>query len=335
MLRVDQGVDLLLDRAAADELVHQDVFLLADAEGPIGRLVLDRRVPPAVEMHDVGRRGQGQAGAAGLQRQDEERHGLVLLERLHQGLAVFHRGLAVQHQTRATENLSEETRPAGPVISRNWVKTSIFSCRAATTSAISRRRRPFAAVFLRPDIVVQPLRGMIADLLQPHQHRQHDALALDALGLLQALRQVLDGLAVQRRLPAAEAAQRLDLGLVGQIGDDRLVGLHPAQDVGPHQLAQRAVGVVGPLGQALGVAGELLGVAQQARIDEVEDRPQIAEVIFDRRSGQRDPRLGLQRLRRFGLPGVRVLDRLRLVQDDEAPRRSQPSAACAAASRSW
>ena len=70
---VDQGVDAFLDRAAADELVDQDVALLADAEGPVGRLVLDRRVPPAVEMDDVRGGGQVQAGAARLEREDEER----------------------------------------------------------------------------------------------------------------------------------------------------------------------------------------------------------------------------------------------------------------------
>ena len=74
------------------------------------------------------------------------------------------------------------------------------------------------------------------------------------VGLLQARGEILDRLRVQRRLLAAEVAMRLDLGLVGQVGDDRLVGLHAPQDVGPHQLAQRPVRVVGPLGQALGVA---------------------------------------------------------------------------------
>ena len=45
----------------------------------------------------------------------------------------------------------------------------------------------FAAVLLGPGLVVQPLRGMIADLLQPHQHGQDHALALNALGFFQAL----------------------------------------------------------------------------------------------------------------------------------------------------
>jgi len=43
------------------------------------------------------------------------------------------------------------------------------------------------------------------------------------------------------------------------------------------------------LGQSFGVAGELFGVAQETRVDEIENRPQVAQVILDRRPGQRDP----------------------------------------------
>src|SRR5207248_5242270 len=67
LLRIDQGVNLLLYRAAANELVYQDVLLLADPERPVGSLVLDRWIPPAIEMHDMGCRGQGQTGATRLQ----------------------------------------------------------------------------------------------------------------------------------------------------------------------------------------------------------------------------------------------------------------------------
>ena len=49
---------------------------------------------------------------------------------------------------------------------------------------------------------------------------------------------------VERRLLRLRWQKRLHLGLVRQVGDDVLVGLQPPQDVGPHQLAQRAVGVV-------------------------------------------------------------------------------------------
>ena len=62
----------------------------------------------------------------------------------------------------------------------------------------------------------------------------------------------------------------------------RLVGLEAPQDVRPHQVAQRAVRVVRLVREALGVARELLGRAEQPRVEEVEDRPQIAEPVLDR-----------------------------------------------------
>ena len=49
--------------------------------------------------------------------------------------------------------------------------------------------RKLAAGLGRPGAVAQPLRGMVADLLQSHQEREHQALALHALGLLQRLLQ--------------------------------------------------------------------------------------------------------------------------------------------------
>ena len=117
--------------------------------------------------------------------------------------------------------------------------------------------RPLAAVGLRPGAVAQPLRRMVADLLEAHQGRQHEALARDALRVFELLGQFLHRLLVERGLLAAELAEGLDLGLVGQVGDDRLVGLQAPQDVRPHQLAQGAVGVVRLVGQAFRIGGEL------------------------------------------------------------------------------
>ena len=52
-----------------------------------------------------------------------------------------------------------------------------------------------AAVGLAPRPIAEPLRGVVANLLQAHQGGQHQPLALDAIGLLQLLSEVLDGLA--------------------------------------------------------------------------------------------------------------------------------------------
>ena len=58
-LRVEQLVDPLLERRRADEAVDEDVLVLAEAVGAVGRLLLDGGVPPAVEVEDVVR---GRAG---------------------------------------------------------------------------------------------------------------------------------------------------------------------------------------------------------------------------------------------------------------------------------
>ena len=62
-LRFDHLVDPLLERAYADQLAHLDVAALTDAEGAVGCLVLDRRVPPAVEVDYVVGRGEVEPGA--------------------------------------------------------------------------------------------------------------------------------------------------------------------------------------------------------------------------------------------------------------------------------
>ena len=61
--------------------------------------------------------------------------------------------------------------------------------------------------------------------------------------------------------------------------------------------------------------------AEQTRIDEIEYRPQVAQIVFDRRAGEDDARLGLQGFDGPGLFGVGVLDRLGFVENHEAPGR--------------
>ena len=168
-------------------------------------------------------------------------------------------------------------------------------------------------------MIFQPLGRMVANLFQAHQGRQHHALALNSLGPLQRLGQVRHRLLVEGRLLAAQGTMRLDLGLVRQVGDDRLVRLHPAQDIGAHQVAQGAIGIVGTLRQSLGIGGELSGRPEKAGVDEIKDRPKVTQVVLDRGPGQRDARPRLQDLGRPGLLGVRVLDGLGLVEDEEVP----------------
>src|SRR5207245_5943055 len=108
-LRVDELVDLFLDRPATQELVHEHVRGLTDAERAICRLILDRGIPPAVEVNHMRRGREVEPRAAGLERQDEERHGLVLLKPPHQRLAFLDVRPAVQDEPGPPDYLSEES----------------------------------------------------------------------------------------------------------------------------------------------------------------------------------------------------------------------------------
>src|SRR5204862_5637382 len=58
--------DPLFDRARGDQFIDKDGLCLADAVGAVGRLVLDRRVPPWVVMDHRIRRGEVQSAAPRL-----------------------------------------------------------------------------------------------------------------------------------------------------------------------------------------------------------------------------------------------------------------------------
>ncbi len=97
-LALDHGIDALLDGSAANELVDQNIPLLADAKGAVGGLILDGRVPPTVEMDHVAGRGEVQSAATGLQGNHEEWRPLFILKRPHQFAALANRRGAVQYQ---------------------------------------------------------------------------------------------------------------------------------------------------------------------------------------------------------------------------------------------
>ena len=77
--------DPFLDAVGHHQPVDRDRPGLADTVGAVGRLVLHRRIPPRIEMHDIVRRGQVQASTAGTQA-DQEQVGLAGLECRHAAL---------------------------------------------------------------------------------------------------------------------------------------------------------------------------------------------------------------------------------------------------------
>ena len=82
----------------------------------------------------------------------------------------------------------------------------------------------------QPGAVAEQVRGMVAHLLELGHRGEHQAAPGDVVaGLVDAAEHVGDGRLVQARLLLRQVAPDLDLLLVRQVGDDRLVGLQPAQ----------------------------------------------------------------------------------------------------------
>ena len=97
-LVVDDHADAFLDGAFAHELVDVDGAFLADAPRPVGGLVLDRRVPPAVVVDHLAGRGEVEAGAAGLQRDEQQRRPRSVLECVDHPVASCPRHAPVQER---------------------------------------------------------------------------------------------------------------------------------------------------------------------------------------------------------------------------------------------
>ena len=222
----------------------------------------------------------------------------------------------MQHQPGAAEDRPQESRQRFARLAKLGEDENLLLLGGDDFDELAQARE-FAAVVGVPGRVAEPLRGVVANLLEAHQERQHDALARDAVGRFERCAEVLDRALIERCLRRAQRAPGLELGLVGQVGNHPFVGLQAAQDVRANQIAQRAVVLV--LRQAPGEVAEDLARSEQSGVSEVEDRPQVRQAILDRRPGQRDSRIGLELLDLPRLPGSRVLDRLRFVDDRQAP----------------
>src|SRR5215470_9262835 len=99
---------------------------------------------------------------------------------------------------------------------------------------------------------------MVADLLESHEEGKDDALALNSVDAVELVGEILHRPLVERRLSAAQRAEGFDLGLVGQVRDDVLVGLQAPQNIGAHQVAQRAIWIMRPVSESFDEGRKLL-----------------------------------------------------------------------------
>ena len=123
---------------------------------------------------------------------------------------------------------------------------------------------------------------------------------------------------VERTLFAGELADLVGLDLLGKVLGH--FALRAAQNEGVNRGA-KAVGrfLIAGVDRSRVALLELVERPEKARADEVEDRPDLGETIFDRRTRERELAIGLEPLGRARRRRERVLDVLRFVQDDVAP----------------
>ena len=170
-------------------------------------------------------------------------------------------------------------------------------------------------------LIPQKLRGMIADLLEFGESRENDALAPDALGGLERARGLFDDTLIERGLLRCQVAEHLHLHFCREILNDGNVGFEAPQDERRRQLLQlqRGPGISPFLNGEQKPPPEFSLVTEKAGVQEVHDGPQFADVVLDRRAREGDPVIGRQGSRGARLARSRVLDVLRLVENDSGP----------------
>ena len=334
-LAAEQLGDPLLDGAGGDHPVHLHRSGLPDPVGPVAGLLLDRGVPPAVEVDDVVGAGEVEAGAAGLQGQQEDRH-LPGLEARDQLLPLAHRRAAVEEQV-------GHPVPGEVALEQPRHRDVLGEDEHGAVLGDGRCRRSRRAGRSSPRLAQHPLLeevgGVVADLLEAGEHRQHQARGRCVLvGALDPLEAVAHERLVEHDLLAGEGEQVVGVGARRQLRRDAGVGLAATQQERRDQLRNRAV-TAGSTPASIGAAQirrkalrlpSSPGVAQSRIAHSSVSSFSTGVPVRATRAARRD------RAQRAGGRRAGVLDVLGLVGDDQVPGDlGQRLVRRAASSRRW
>src|SRR5439155_15568191 len=110
-----------------------------------------------------------------------------------------------------------------------------------------------------------------------------------------------------------------DLGLRRQLGGDLALGAPEEKRAHPASKQPAALGIAFLLDGRAPATGKALAVAEKAGRQEREQRPQLAEMIFERRAGQAQAMACFDLTHSPGGRGIRILDRLRLIENKHVP----------------
>ena len=285
--------------------------------GAVGGLILDRRVPPRIEVDDGVGRGEVEAGAARLEADEEHRQPRIVLEAVDALGAVlggavevlvgdavllssaFSMSCSIDHELAEDEHLV----PA--------LRLRSMSSRSATSLPES------SSV----NVARQPEQPRIAGRLPEPREAGEDldagssATPSRSTSPRTCARTSRDDLRVERPLLAGEIADLIDLDLLGQILGDLLLGA--AQDERVDGGAQALRGLV--VAVARSGARSAPRTCRAARAGPGETKSKIDQISESRFSMgvpvSASRRLARRRLAAAAVARHRVLDVLRLVED--------------------
>ncbi len=232
--------------------------------------------------------GEIEPGPRRLEGQQEHRS-LARLEAGHHLLAPGHRRTAVQelrlHPARRQVLLQQPGHPH--VLGEHEHRTPFGEDRVEQLVQQLDLARPVRDPRL---LLLEVLRGVVADLLQSRQQLHHEPPALETVRRGDLRQRLADHRLVQSGLLRRQRHGPVGLGLRRQLRRDARVRLPPAQQERPHQRGE-------PLGRgrilpALDRRGvprtERAEAAEQTGRRPVQDRPQLGEVVLDRGAGEGD-----------------------------------------------
>ena len=288
--------------------MHKDCLVLSDAVRAVSRLVLHRRVPPAVVVDHVRRLREVESVSAGLQAQHEGRgrRGRAV-EQLDLPLALRGGEPAVQERHRTPERLFDELLE-----------------RLADLGVLREDERRLPVLEYRAQELHEPVRlasrdpasvESVANELEPRDEREDVALPALADAVVGKRR------LVRRAVGRREHAVFAHLALLAYLARNGGIVLRAPQ----HERLECATELL-----SLGAPRifrerthealfERLAVPEKSGVQEFLEAPDVRDGVLHRRSRERNPPRHAERAQGARGLGVRILYRLRLVEDDSAP----------------
>ena len=323
--------DLFLDGAAGDELVTGDNVLLADAMGAVGGLAFNGGIPPGIEMDDGIGAGEVEADAAGFEADEEDRDGGVVLELVDDLGAVaggavevtegdFAGGQVFADQREHLGELAEDEDAVATVedLLEEFIEEFQFT-RGGGAGGFGGGRRGGG---------VEGEQSQIATDLAESEQGGEDEHAVDggclgtggvedfaAAGFEDLL---IDGALIVGEITGADL-----FDFVGEIGGDVAFQTTEEERL---EAARKTV-----LNDPAAVAderefvafAEIGGGTEVTGHQEIEDRPEIENGVFDRGAGEDEAMKGGDGFDGLGVLGLAVFDVLGFVEDDGVERWSR------------